>query len=182
MKQHYSEEELNKLLPALDDAIATTRDIQKKYKKATIASYFRLVFGIFAIIVACSVIVAFTDFSSISSILIHCGITILLFLVVCGICNRITFQYDKVVYETINKYRSIFHKLEKDIPGIEPPVQLWSDQLQDQWNDFGSWYNGIALVSENRYRKKYIPDDLTKRTELAEKKLQELKEQVAQEH
>lgn len=182
MKQHYSEEELNKLLPALDDAIATTRDIQKKYKKATIASYFRLVFGILAIIVACSVIVAFTDFSSISSILIHCGITILLFLVVCGICNRITFQYDKVVYETINKYRSIFHKLEKDIPGIEPPVQLWSDQLQDQWNDFGGWYNGIALVSENRYLKKYIPDDLTKRTELAEKKLQELKEQVTQNH
>ena len=136
MKQHYSEEELNKLLPALDDAIATTRDIQKKYKKATIASYFRLVFGILASIVACSVIVAFTDFSSISSILIHGGITILLFLVICGICNRITFQYDKVVYETINKYRSIFHKLEKDVPGIEPPVQLWSDQLQDQWDHF----------------------------------------------
>ena len=181
MKQHYSEEELNKLLPALDDAIATTRDIQKKYKKATIASYFRLVFGILASIVACSVIVAFTDFSSISSILIHCGITILLFLVICGICNRITFQYDKVVYETINKYRSIFHKLEKDVPGIEPPVQLWSDQLQDQWDHF-YWYCGSVLVPENRYRKKYIPDDLTKRTELAEKKLEELKEQVAQEH
>lgn len=181
MKQHYSEEELNKLLPALDDAIATTRDIQKKYKKATIASYFRLVFGILASIVACSVIVAFTDFSSISSILIHGGITILLFLVICGICNRITFQYDKVVYETINKYRSIFHKLEKDVPGIEPPVQLWSDQLQDQWDHF-YWYRGSVLVPENRYRKKYIPDDLTKRTELAEKKLEELKEQVAQEH
>lgn len=181
MKQHYSEEELNKLLPALDDAIATTRDIQKKYKKATIASYFRLVFGILASTVACSVIVAFTDFSSISSILIHCGITILLFLVICGICNRITFQYDKVVYETINKYRSIFHKLEKDVPGIEPPVQLWSDQLQDQWDHF-YWYRGIVLVPENEYRKKYIPDDLTKRTELAEKKLEELKEQVTQEH
>ena len=181
MKQHYSEEELNKLLPALDDAIATTRNIQKKYKKATIASYFILVFEILAIIVACSVIVAFTDFSSISSILIHCGIPILLFLVVCGICNRIAFQYEKVVYETINKYRSIFHKLEKDIPGIEPPVQLWSDQIQDQWDHF-YWYRGILIVPENRYRKKYIPDDLTKRTELAEKKLQELKEQVTQNH
>ena len=41
MKQHYSEEELNKLLPALDDAITTTRDIQKKYKKAILYLYLK---------------------------------------------------------------------------------------------------------------------------------------------
>ena len=154
----------------------------KKSIKKLLLQAILLVFEILAIIAACSVIVAFTDFSSISSILIHCGIPILLFLVVCGICNRIAFQYGKVVYETINKYRSIFHKLEKDIPGIEPPVQLWSDQIQDQWNDFNVWCPRFVLVPENRYRKKYIPDDLTKRTELVEKKLEELKEQVAQEH
>lgn len=166
MRQSYTEEELNILLPALDNAVATVIDVRKKHTKYIKMLALRSAICIIAILGSCSSIPILMDYST-SSFFISLGVTILLI----GILAHIPFRSKIAVIDAINEYRAIFHRLEKDVPGIEPPVQLWSDRIIVR-------PLRTIIVYENQYEKIYIPKDLNERTLLAEKKLLEIKDQL----
>ncbi len=156
MKQRYTEEELNILFPALDHAVAATIDVRKKYSRYIKMLGLRC--GI--IIISCRVIPNFMNYS-ISSLFVGIGVMFLML----GIVEYIPFGSRMAVISVINEYRAVFYRLEKDVPGIEPPVQLWSDRI-------------IYQNATHEYEKECIPQNLKRRTLLAEKKLQEMKEQL----
>lgn len=170
MKQSYTEEERNLLLPALDNAIATTIDIRKKHSKYTKMLMLSVVIYIIAAPSICYAILYCLNFNMISPFI--CIAVALLFL---GILDYILFRSKTTVMNAINEYRAIFHRLEKDIPGIEIPVQLWSDRILDRDRKY---YHGLSIVHENRHEKEFIPKDLNEHTLLAEKKLLEIKDEV----
>lgn len=163
MKQNYTKEELNSLIPALDHAIAVTISIRKKYNKYIKMSVLRCVIFIIAMLGVCFSIPVLMD-NSASSWYIGIGVAVL----VAVILERIPLTSKIDVIDAINEYRAVFHQLEKDVPGIEPPVQLWSDRIIHREVCRG-------FVYQNQYEKEYIPKDLKQRTLLAEKKLQEMK-------
>lgn len=170
MKQNYTDEELNILLPALDHAIATTIDIRKKHGKYIKVSILRGTIDIIAILGICCIIPYLMNFRTIS-FFISIGASFLCL----GLLDYIPFRSETAVIDAISEYRAIFHRLEKDIPRIEAPVQLWSDRILDRDR---RCHHGLWIVYENRYEKEFIPKDLKKRTLLAEKKLLEMKDQV----
>lgn len=165
MKQSYTEEELNILLSALDNAVATTIDVRKKYAKYIKMSVVQGAISILTILGICYGILSFMDYST-SSCFISIGVSFLVLIIL----EQIPFRSKIAVIDAINEYRGVFHRLEKDLPGIEPPVQLWSDRIIERRFRHG-------IVYENQYEKIYIPKDLNKRTVLAEQKLLEMKDQ-----
>ena len=166
MKQCYTEGEFNILLSALDNAVATTIDVRKKYNKYIRMLVLRYAIDIMAILGCCFSVLHLTDYST-SNIFISLGVTILLI----GILEHIPFRSEIAVIDAINEYRAIFHRLERDVPDIEPPVQLWSDRIIVR-------PVRTMIVYENQSEKIYIPKDLYKRTLFAEKKLLEIKDQL----
>lgn len=162
MKKSYTEEELNILYQALDQAISITVDIRKNYTKYFKISLFQ---GIMFAIIAIGSLCGFPLLRncSTSSIFLYLGFSILLI----AILGRISYRKKIVLIDAINEYRAIFHRLEKDVHGIEPPIELWSDRIV-------IYQNGMV----NRYKKEYIPKDLNERCLLAEKKLLEMKDQI----
>ena len=95
MKQNYTKEELNRLIPALDHAIAVTISIRKKYNKYIKMSVLRCVIFIIAMLGVCFSIPVFMDYSA-SSWYIGIGAAIL----VAVILERISFTSKIDVIET----------------------------------------------------------------------------------
>lgn len=171
MKQSYTEEELNILLPALEHAIGITIDVRKKHSKYVKMSVLRL--GILFIAVG----VILYGFSRLMDYIAQESYIIIGFFIYIGamvlmlvLWEHIPFRSKIAVIDAINEYRGVFHRLEKDVPGIEPPVQLWSDRVICR--------RIRSFIPEDVYEKEYIPKDLKQRTLLAEKKLQQMKEQL----
>lgn len=165
MKQSYTEEELNILLPALDNAVAATIDVRKKHSKYMKMLVFRGIIFIMIVLGICYGILSFMDYST-SGCFISIGVSFLVLIIL----DQIPFRSKIAVIDAINEYRGVFHRLEKDLPDIEPPVRLWSDRIIERRVHHG-------IVYEERYEKIYIPKDLNKRTVLAEQKLLEMKDQ-----
>lgn len=84
--------------------------------------------------------------------------------------EQIPCRSKEAVIDVTNEYDAVFDRLEKNIAGMEYPVQLWLDRTIYRRISLGSVY-------KNEYEKIYIPKGSKELFLLAKKKLQEMKEE-----